>query len=224
MSGFMLYTVVAEAPSQNKKTLYRGEDAGRRFIDELLKEQERVLALYQQDAGMKLTKEDHRDFAHAEQCCYCHKPFEEGEVKVRDHDHFTGKYRGAAHNGCNVKCRYPSFIPVVLHNLRGYDSHLILQNIDERIKEIVCIPNNEEKYMSFTLGKLRFIDSFQFMTCSLQKLCENLKTAGEDKFAHMKREFGDKSSLLLRKGVYPYEYMDGFEKFSETELRAITQS
>ena len=92
---------------------------------------------------------------------------------MRDHCHITGKYRGAAHNACNLKVR-PSpkttTIPVVFHNLRGYDSHLIMQAISETTGKIPCIPNNTEKYISFSLGQLRFIDSAQFMLSSLDKL------------------------------------------------------
>ena len=102
--------------------------------------------------------------------------------KVRDHCHFTGRYRGAAHNSCNLKYRKPKFTPVVFHNLSGYDSHLFIKNLGFSVGDIDCIPNNEEKYISFTkeiqVGsytskegktkpldhKIRFIDSFKFMT------------------------------------------------------------
>ena len=59
---------------------------------------------------------------------------------------------------------------MVFHNLRGYDSHLIMQAISETAAKITCIPNNTEKYISFTLGQLRFIDSAQFMLSSLDQL------------------------------------------------------
>ena len=64
-------------------------------------------------------------------------------LKVRDHCHFTGKYRGAAHKDCNLKCRKPLFIPVLFHNLQGYDAHLF-------IKQLAKIPTTEEKYMTFS--------------------------------------------------------------------------
>ena len=70
--------------------------------------------------------------------------------KVRDHCHFTGKYRGAAHNECNLNYRKPKFTPVVFHNLSGYDSHLFIKYLGFTTGNIECIPNNEEKYISFT--------------------------------------------------------------------------
>ena len=92
---------------------------------------------------------------------------------MRDHWHSTGKYRGAAHNACNLKlrlCPKTPTIPVVFHNLRGYDSHLIMQATSETAEKITCIPSNTEKYILFSLGQLRFIDSAQCMLSSLDKL------------------------------------------------------
>ena len=69
---------------------------------------------------------------------------------VKEHCHITGKYRGAAHNACNLKLRLYSkktAIPVVFHNLRGYDSHLLMQAISKVEGKITCIPNNTEKYI-----------------------------------------------------------------------------
>ena len=74
-----------------------------------------------------------------------------GEIfKVRDHCHFTGKYRDAAHNQCNLKCRKPLILPVVFHNLQGYDSHLFIKQLAKVSGELSCIPSTEEKYISFS--------------------------------------------------------------------------
>ena len=90
-------------------------------------------------------------------CIHCKQPFVEDFYtdKVRDHCHITGKYRGAAHWRCNINFRInPEMeIPVFFHNLRGYDSHLLLQGTDG--SNVKCIPNNKEKYMSVTVGKLK---------------------------------------------------------------------
>jgi len=142
---------------------------------------------------------------------------------VRDHCHITGKYRGAAHNECNLKlCIYPnkSKVPVVIHNLRGYDGHLIMSELGKsettKGQKITCIPNNMEKYMTFGFGQLQFIDSLQFMNSSLERLASNLQT--ED-LSIMSRGLADMEiSLLRRKDVHPYEYVDGFERFGETQL------
>ena len=73
-----------------------------------------------------------------------------GEDRVRDHCHFTGKFRGAAHNICNLKFKKPKFTPVFFHNLSGYDSHLFVTKLGKSEGDITCIPNNEEKYISFS--------------------------------------------------------------------------
>ena len=83
--------------------------------------------------------------------------------------HVTGKYRGSAHTDCNLTNK----IYVIFHNLRGYDSHLITQEIgkfNKDIKDINVIPNNMEKYMAFMVRNVIFIDSFQFMNQSLSDL------------------------------------------------------
>ena len=137
---------------------------------------------------------------------------------VRDHDHMTGKYRGAAHNECNFKLKLnPKTmpIPVIFHNLKGYDGHLLMQAMARVRGEIKCIPTNTEKYISFSLGNLRLIDSVNFLLSSLDKLVK-----GSDEFPIMKKLMPEenKRRLLLKKGIYPYEYMDSFERFGEAKL------
>ena len=176
------------------------------------------------------------DFENANKCWICHGEFtaEDNYKKVRDHCHFTGKYRGAAHNKCNLQYKKPKFIPVVFHNLSGYDSHLFIKNLGASEGNINCIPNNEEKYISFTKQiivdsfinkeeknidvkrELRFIDSFKFMTSSLDKLVGNLDKTGFQNTSQFYE--GDQLDLLLRKGVYPYEYMDSIKRLDETQL------
>ena len=105
-----------------------------------------------------------------------------GKDRVRDHCHLIGKFRGAAHEVCNLKYRVPKFFPVIFHNLSGYDSHLFIKTMGNSKGDIFCIPNSEENYISFTKqvivdkfvnkkGKevnvkreLKFIDSLRFMT------------------------------------------------------------
>ena len=100
-----------------------------------------------------MTDYDKASFQKATHYHTCNKPLYNKEKreydKVRDHCHITGKYRGAAHNSCNPHLRLGNGIPVVFHNLRGYDSHLIMQAISQVDGEITCISNNMEKYISF---------------------------------------------------------------------------
>ena len=108
-------------------------------------------------------------------------------------------------------------IPVVFHNLRGYDSHLLMQAISKVEGEISCIPNNTEKYISFSLAQVRFIDIAQFLLASIDKLVaanppEAFRITAQHEPNRERRE------LLMRKGVYPYEYMDTWDRFTELKL------
>ena len=180
---------------------------------------------------LRMTKEDEEEFQKANECHICNKKYTNEDIKVRDHCHITGKYRGSAHQYCNLKLRIKPEeikIPVIFHNLRGYDSHFIMQEIgaivkkntyknkkgEEKQMNINAIPNNMEKYMAFTLGNhLVFLDSFQFMSSGLEKLVSNLLRKSL-KYASQKFK-GKKLDLMARKGVYPYDHMDSFDKFNE---------
>ena len=126
-------------------------------------------------------------------CYICKKEFnnnDKKQQKVKDHCHYTGKYRGAAHNNCNLRYKIPKEIPVVFHNGSTYDYHFIIK---ELVKEFVgnfdCLGENTEKYITFSAPlkkkienkagiainyKIKFIDSCRFMSSSLSKLVDNL--------------------------------------------------
>jgi len=100
---------------------------------------------------MVMTDYDKMDFDNAAECWICQKDFNEKDKKVRDHCHFTGKYRGAAHQKCNALLRKPKFVPVFFHNLSCYDAHLFVKKLNSMGEgNIDCIPNTEEKYISFS--------------------------------------------------------------------------
>ena len=110
-------------------------------------------------------------------------------------------------------------IPIIFHNLKGYDGHHIMEKLGTyKQKQMSVIPNTLEKYISFSLGNLRFIDSLQFMGASLEKLVHNLVQEGKHKFKNMNKFIPERQDLLLRKGVYPYDYVDGPSKLQETSL------
>ena len=95
--------------------------------------------------------------------------FAAGSNKVRDH--VTGRYRVSAHWSCNINLKLAEKVLVIFHNLKGYDSHLIMQEIGKFDVKICFIPNGLEKYMVFTINKnLVFTDSMQFMNFSLDVL------------------------------------------------------
>ena len=217
---------------------YTGEDAIEKFI-EWLEEDVKYISKIGTNK-MIFGEKEAIDFNNATHCWICKG--ELGPDKVRDHCHFTGRYRGAAHNQCNLRYRKPTFTPVVIHNLTNYDAHLFVKHLGYSEGDISCIANNDEKYISFskkiTVGTykkdvitndgdiysvdkpishtIRFIDSFRFMSTSLDKLVNNLpETAFQNVGKYYTKE---KLDLIKRKGVYPYEYMDSIERFKETGL------
>ena len=113
-------------------------------------------------------------------------------------------------------------IPVIFHNLKEYDSHLIMQYVIRvnAPNSIDVIPTTSEKFLSFQIGNLRFLDSLQFLTASLNTLDQNLAVDGTEKFSHTARHYPD-SDLVCAKGNYPYEYMDGRDTFLLTEMPPI---
>ena len=112
-----------------------------------------------------MTKEDNEDFENenSTKCWICDNDYIDGDVKVRDHYHIAGKYIGSAHRDCNINVKLNHKIPVVFHNLKNYDSHLIMQELDKFNLKLNVIPNGLEKYMSFSINnKLSFTDSSNF--------------------------------------------------------------
>ena len=224
--------------SYDKKVKYtkrsEDEDISQIFVKRLEEDIRRIYHKIKFPKKMVLTEEDEANFEKASKCHICEKLL--GKDKVRDHCHLTGKFRGAAHNGCNINYKIPKFFPVIFHNLSGYDSHLFIKNLGTTGGNISCIPNNEEKYISFTKqiivdtfskdGRnidvkrdIRFIDSFRFMSSSLSSLVDNL-----DEFPILSKYFkGRKLELLRRKGVYPYDYVDCLGKLDEKQLPPIEE-
>ena len=143
--------------------------------------------------------------------------YDVGDDKVRDHCHITGKYRGAAHWSCNINLKLTKKIPVIFRNLKGFDSHLIMKEVSKFDVKVSVIPNGLKKYMAFTINtNLVFTDSMQFMNSSLDSLVKNLS---DKDFKYLSEEFsGEFLELVKQKGVYPYEYMDSFKKFSESKF------
>ena len=181
---------------------------------------------------MKITKEEQEQFNKASNCWICKKLLNLQD-RVRDHCHFTGRYRGAACNICNLKYRKPNNISVFFHNLSGYDSHLFIKKLNNTMGPIDCIPNNEENYISFSKSiktgeyknkkgetkdkyfKIIFKDSLKFMASSLEALVNNLP---EGALNNLNKYFTSKQvKLLKQKGFFPYDYMDDIEKLKDTE-------
>ena len=166
-------------------------------------------------------------------CHICGKAFIKGrnipftQRRVLDHDHFVcengkefGQFRGPAHSICNLKYKLDPKtwkLPVVLHNFVGYDSHLIVKALEEKHGSTRVIPNNMEKYLSLSVGQLRFIDSLQFLNASLDSLVKNLEV---NDLKYTKQEFpnSEEFDLIKEKGIFPYDFLDSMNCFNAKEL------
>jgi hypothetical protein len=165
----------------------------------------------------------------AKVCYLCSQDFQGTNIKVRDHDHVTGRFRGAAHQRCNLLLRKQYKIPIFLHNFRGYDCHVLVAALGlHKDRKITVIGQGMEKYLTLGFGDhLIFKDSLQFVQASLETLVESLGKAGSTKFIHLRKEYGTLPNstfeLLLRKGVYPYDYMNSWDRFAEPRLPNIEE-
>ena len=227
--------------------MYRGLDSVHKFFTDIFEEEKGILEKLKefQKTPIIITEEEKIHHKKATSCYVCNCDFTDDNRKVRDHCHVLGNYRGAACNMCNLGMKLTKTIPVIFHNLKGYDSHLLLPELGKFNKKISIIPNNMQTYMSFSVGNktsyfdkksgkqierefmnLRFIDSFGFMASSLSQLVTDLKAGCIDKFKNVSKEFGsdvELTELMTRKGIYPYSFMDGFDKFDIDPL-TLTKS
>ena len=146
---------------------------------------------------MPLTDNENKYYKEQEKCHICQKEFcyDKNEKmkfklyqKVRDHCHYTGKFRGAAHSICNLNYKVPQEIPVKIHNGSKYDYHFIIKELAKEFKgEFECLGENTEKYVSFSVPikkehdndeavtyKLNFIDTCRFMPSKSSNLVDNV--------------------------------------------------
>ena len=299
--GYSIFTHCSFDKSKNKLNYYRGKGCMKKFSKDL-REHASKLIDYEKKKMIPLTTEE-KIYHNKQKICYiCKKEFSNNEkknYKVRDHCHYTGKYRGAAHNICNLRYKVSKEISIVFHNGSIYNYHFIIKELVKEFEgNFKRLGENTEKYITFSVPikkkienkdlqityKIKFIDSYRFMASSLSKLVDNLsegihnnkcsdcgsnldyikitaeRTAGPTaepsalarsslerkneklilecyncKQRHKKKfkkelikRFAstysfcnndlNKFILLLRKGVYPYEYMDNWERFNETSL------
>ena len=245
-SGWCIYSRFAYGSVMNPLKEYRGKDCISKFCQHIIAEAQCLYESFPEKPMEPLTKSQLEEYKRVTKCHICFKPFKEGNrkgtiqadpcyVKVRDHCHYSGKYRGAAHSLCNLQYKIPSYIPVVFHNLAGYDTHLFIKDLAKHGSKMGVIAKNTEDYISFSVNievdkyidkngeerskeiALRFIDSIKFMSSSLDSLVNNLACGG-GKFFGFENYNDHQHELLIRKGIYPYEYMDNWDRFKETTL------
>ena len=134
-----------------------------------------------------MTKKDNEYFENSTKWWICDHDYIDGDVEVKDHCHITGKHGGSAHRDCNINGKLSHKIPVKFHNLKNYDSHLIMLELSRFNLQTDVIPNGLEKYMSFSINnKFSFLGSFQFLSSSLDSLVNNL---AKDDFKFLRQEF-----------------------------------
>ena len=273
-SGYSLFTPSPFDESKNKLN----------FIEEMickdLREHATKITNYEKKKMISLTIKEEIYHNKQKVCYICKKEFNNNDKKqqnVRDHCHYTEKYRGAAHNICNLRYKVPKEIPVVFHNGSTYDYHFIIKKLVKQFEgNFECLGENNEKYITFSVPlkkkiknkdieityKIKFIDSYRFMSSSLSKLVNNLsegihnnkcvdcnscldyikiknkklllkcfncnayyrKKINKDLIKKFKNTYSfcnndiNKFISLLRKGVYPYEHVDNWERFNEISL------
>ena len=278
-SGYSIFSHCSFDESKNKLNYYRKDDCINKFCKDLREYITKIIN-YEKKKMIPLTTKE-KIYHNKQKICYvCKNQFNNNDqknYKVKDHCHYTGKYRGAAHNICKLRYKVPKEIPIVFPNGSTYDYHFIIKELVKEFEgNFECLDENTEKYITFSVpikknienkdlemtSKIRFIDSYRFMSSSLSKLVDNLsegihnnkclnckccldyiKIKNEKLLLkcfncnnHYKKKFNqdlikkfknaysfcdndlNKFVLLLRKGVYPYEYMDSWEKFNETSL------
>ena len=165
------------SPFGNKYNSHFGTDCNEWFVKEMLILEQEANKYFKTNLELQITPQEEESFKLAEECWLCENPLD--DTKVRDHDHLTGKYRGAAHNICNinVKQRSSSFVPIFFHNFSGYDCHLIFQELlIQAFKKGYgpkIIPKSMDNDVSIQAGCLRFLDSYRFLSSSLDKLVKS---------------------------------------------------
>ena len=290
-SGYSIFTSCSFDESKNKLNYYRGKDCMKKFCKDLKEHSTRIIN-YEKKKIIPLTKEEKINYNDQQICYVCKKEFDKNNKKhhkVRDHCNYTGKYKGAAHNICNLRNKVPKEIPVLFHNGSTYDYRFVIKELVKEFEvNFDCLGENAEKYITFSVPlkkkienknleityKIKFTNSFRFMSSSLSKLADNLSEGIHNNkcsdcksnldYVHItknkklllkcfncniyyKKKFNNdlikkikntyrfcnndttesssserinKFVLLLRKGVYPYEYMNSWERFNEKLLRS----
>ena len=136
-SGWCVYSKFAYGDVPDPLKVYCGKDCVEKFINHIVAETDRLYSTFPEQPMIPLTDVLQHEYDEATQCHICMKPFDDPENnrKVRDHCHYTGLYRGAAHNNCNLNYKIPNHIPIVFHNLSGYDAHLFIRELGKKFQQ-----------------------------------------------------------------------------------------
>ena len=245
-SCYSLVTYCSFDQSKNEIKYYRGEDCMKMFCKDL-KDRPRKIIDYEKKEMIPLTDKEKETHENQRICCiyeqeFCtnknKKEFKKKQ-KVRDHDHYAEKYRGTAHSICNLRYKVPKEIPVVFQNGSTYDYHFIIKKLAKEFKgNFDCLGENTEKYITFSVPikkelkngkviicKIKFIDSYRFMSISLSSLTDNLEEINntkkpEDEFISNMRSMTDLLSTHINtlseinKKVHKNKFIDNMRSMS----------
>ena len=189
-SGYSLSLICSFDETKNRRKFYRRKDFTENFcrdlkelVTEIINCKEKEMTTSTSDV---ITRYESQKVCHICKEEFCYDKNKSSEFKryhkVRHHCHYTGKFRGAAHSTCNLRCKVPKKIPIVFHNGLTYDYHFIIKQLAEDfIGQFECLGENTEKYITFSIYnskkityKLTFIDSYRFMRTKLSDLVNNL--------------------------------------------------
>ena len=182
-----MFTRCSFDEKENKLNYDRGKDCIEKLCKKLTERAIKIIN-YEKKEMIPLTYEENKSYKEQEPCHICEEKFCEdnnnenykNKRKVKDHCHYTKKFRRAAHSKCNLNYKVPKDIPIVIHNA-SYDTHFIINKLAEEFKcELDCIGENMEMYITCFVPikkkcvdgktithKLKFIDSFRFMSTLL---------------------------------------------------------
>jgi hypothetical protein len=220
------YQVVCGADSVKSKPLQLKMGSAEMFMEDMMRETNEIFEIYNKGSKTKpvLNKQEEKEFKEATKCYICSVKLERAgkgsRLAVRDHCHVTQKYRGPACSRCNLSARTPQSVPILFHNLKGYDAHHIIRSIKQEHGEVDCIPNTDEKYSTFTIGKMKFVDSYALISASLDNLAKAMAPQDfkyTDQLIWQGKNLTPRQIELVHKKLpYPYDYLNSNERMAES--------
>ncbi|VDI82609.1 Hypothetical predicted protein [Mytilus galloprovincialis] len=197
---------------------YVGDDAVEKYVEKVMKIYKEITYKIYLNEKKKTILNNHEEdeFQEATGCYICGEEFKESE-KVREHNHLSGKYRGAACQSCNTKeGKATKLIPVFFHNGSNYDFHFLIEELmkyEDEYNKVKLLSKNSENYISIDYGsnykKLRFLDSYRFMLKGLSDIAKSM-----DEFPILEKEFKEK----CKKKTYKYPLAPEKMKIKKEEL------
>jgi len=227
-SGFCALTVSIFEEHDYKLHRYSGENVMDEFYNYMNREEQRIRTILNQNNAMiELTEDQNVSYVLATVCDTCKKELSPIRPKMRHHCHVTGRYIGPVCQSCNLQLKSRTwnefFVTCFFHNSSAYDSHLITKNLHKKQSKITVIPSNTKQFIGFQIDGIRYLDSYKFLSSSLDDLVKNLHNNGVDHFKYMRHTFSDGDPNIFENGVYPYEYMTSRDIFKQSSLPSMSE-